>query len=89
MTDGTSLENKTDILADFWLEYKGDEQFKDFILFNDLGLPLAYAISHEIVSPSKQSEGFISETFSLLLGIMKLEDEGFETLEDIVTRYNA
>jgi hypothetical protein len=89
MTGGTSLENKADILADFWLEYKGDEQFKDFFLFNDLGLPLAYAVSHEIVASSEAAQSFIAETFNLLLGIMELEDEGFESLEDIVTRYKG
>jgi hypothetical protein len=85
MSDTTSIETKADILADFYIEYKGSEQFADFFSYNDLGLPIAYALSNGIVNSTKVAEGFINETFDLLLEVLSVsEDTGFETLDDIM-----
>jgi hypothetical protein len=84
MSDTTSIETKADILADFYVEYKGNEQFSDFFAYNDLGLPIAYALSNGIVGNTKLAEGFIDETFTLLLEVFGIdEDTGFDTLDDI------
>lgn len=72
------------ILADLWLNYRDDEEFQDFINYNDLGLPLAYAISEGIVEGSTMSEKFINETFELLVAGLGLEDTGFESLDDML-----
>lgn len=86
MTEQTStpFSNKCDILGDLWIDYKGDPKFQDFIQYNDLGLPLAYAISSGIVETSPIAEGFIVETFDLFLEALGVEDTGFETLDDIM-----
>jgi hypothetical protein len=85
MGNTTSIETKADILADFYIEYKGSEQFADFFSYNDLGLPIAYALSNGIVNSTKVAEGFINETFDLLLEVLSVsEDTGFETLDDIM-----
>jgi hypothetical protein len=67
-----------------WIEYKNDTEFADFIEYNDLGLPLAYAISNGIVESTPIAEGFITETFDLFLEGLELEDTGFETLSDVL-----
>jgi hypothetical protein len=52
--------------------------------YNDLGLPLAYAIASGIVDPSVLSKQYIEETFVLLLSALKIEeDTGFESLDDM------
>jgi len=80
----TSFENKLAILADLWLNHRYDEQFLDFVEYNDLGLPLAYAVSEGIVTSTDVAEGFISETFDLLISGMGIdEDTGFESMEDL------
>jgi hypothetical protein len=82
----TNYDNKTHILADLWMNYRGDDQFDDFFEYNDLGLPLAYAISSKIVKDTDQSHIFINETFDLLLaGLGISEDEGYDTLDDILS----
>ena len=43
---GTAYEAQCDILADLWVEYKSEPEFKDFVEYNDLGLPLAYSIAN-------------------------------------------
>lgn len=80
----TSFENKCNILADLWMDYRDDEEFKDFLEYNDLGLPIAYAISNKIVSSLPMAEKFIEETFDLFLASLEIEDTGFESLEDIL-----
>lgn len=85
----TPIETRANILGDFWIEYKDNPQFKDFNQYNDLGLPLAYAISAGIVESSKLASGFVNETFELLLEAMGIEDEGFDSLDDLVVRYGS
>jgi hypothetical protein len=80
----TSTDNKAQILADLWMNYRDDTEFTDFIEYNDLGLPLAYAISTGIVAMTTQAEGFINETFELLLAGLGIEDTGFEDLTEML-----
>lgn len=81
----TTIENQTVILAELWLNYRQDEEFADFIEYNDIGLPLAYVIANDIVKPTDLSNRFIEETFALLLAGLEIEDtdEGFETIDDV------
>ena len=81
----TSYESKLEILADLWLNYKNDEEFEDFFEYNDIGLPLAYLLSNDIVKGTDVSEGFITETFALFLEGMEVKDQGFESLDEILS----
>lgn len=80
----TEYSNKISILAEVWLNYRSDEDFEDFVEYNDLGLPLAYMLENDIVKPTAVSETFINETFSLLLALLEVEDIGFENLEELL-----
>lgn len=81
----TSFEAKCEILGDVWLNYRDDEDFIDFVEYNDLGLPLAYAIATDIIEPTEQAMKFVNETFELLLaGLEVEEDTGFESLDDLL-----
>jgi hypothetical protein len=81
----TTFDNKCAILADVWLNYRYDEQFLDFIEYNDMGLPLAYALSEGIVKGTDLSTTFIEETFGLLLAGLEIDDTGFESLDDVLS----
>jgi hypothetical protein len=80
----TEFNDKVAILADLWTNYKTDDEFADFVEYNDLGLPLAYAIDNSIVKPNDLAEQFINETFDLLLAGLDVEDVGYEVLDDIL-----
>lgn len=79
----TPFSNKTLILADLWLNYRDDENFKDFIEYNDIGLPLSYLLANDIVKTTPVADKFVEETFDLLLSGLELEDTGFELLDDV------
>lgn len=82
----TPYETKVSILAELWLNYRNDEEFQDFIEYNDLGLPLAYAIHENIVKTSNIAQTFIEETFALLLAGLDLpESDSYETLDDLLS----
>lgn len=80
----TPFSNRCDILAELWIAYKGDDEFRDFFEYNDLGLPIAYALSVDVVKTTAKAEAFVNETFDLLLSALELEDEGFDSLDDIL-----
>lgn len=86
MTDKitTTFSNKCYILGELWLSYRDDEQFKDFIDYNDIGLPLAYMLDSKIVEPTEIAEQFINETFDLFLNALEIEDTGFDNLDDVL-----
>ena len=86
MADTTDFSAKTNILADLWMDYRDDENFKQFIEYNDLGLPIAYAIDNGIVDVSPMAEQFINESYRLLLAALGLEDEGFDNINDLFAR---
>jgi hypothetical protein len=81
----TTFDNQASILADLWLNYRQDEEFKDFVEYNDIGLPIAYAISNGIVKTTDVATRFVGESFELLLAGLEIDDteNGFETLDDV------
>lgn len=80
----TTYSNQCIILADLWLNFRDDAEFQDFIDYNDIGLPIAYAIANGIVESTEIAERFVNETFDLLLSGLGIEDEGFEELDDLL-----
>ena len=79
-----SFENKSTILAELWMNYREDGQIKDFIEYNDLGLPLAYLITNEIVIPTNQADIYINESYDLLVAALEVEDLEYESLDEMM-----
>ena len=80
MTDFTKV---CEILGTLYVNYKEDEEFEDFIDFNDLGLPLAYLASENLCEVSDDGARYITETWELFLAGLKMKDEGFDSLEEL------
>lgn len=81
----TPFETRCDILSDLWIEYKEEPQFRDFVSYNDLGLPLAFLVSEDLVTPNDKAIMMVNETFVLLLRSLEIEeDAGFDSLDDLL-----
>jgi hypothetical protein len=80
----TTFENKAGILSDLWMNYRQDKQFEDFVSYNDIGLPLSFLIDEDLVTPRPLGKSMVEETFDLLLGALEIEDEGFDSLDDLL-----
>lgn len=82
----TSATNKIKILAELWMNYRDDDSFADFVEYNDIGLPLAYFVDSNIVDMTPRADLYLTETFDLLLASLGLEDEGFDSFEEMLVR---
>jgi hypothetical protein len=81
MTDFSDVCN---ILGELFSQYKEDKDFKDFIEFNDLGLPLAYLTRENLAVPSDDGARYIMETWEIFLQGLRLEDTGFTDLDSVL-----
>ena len=72
---------KCSILNQLWTDYRYDEDFEDFIEYNDIGLPLASFIDEGLVDTTPRAEIYISETFDLLVAALDIEDKDYDSLE--------
>jgi len=79
----TDFTNVCSILGKLYSLYKEDEEFKDFIEFNDLGLPLAYFAAENLCEVSDDGSRYITETWTLFLAGLNLEDTGFSDLDEV------
>jgi hypothetical protein len=66
------------------MNYREDEQLKDFIEYNDLGLPAAYFAHTKLMTPSEQAEMFINETYDLFVASLDVEDKEYESLDELL-----
>jgi hypothetical protein len=70
------------------MKYRNEETLKDFFDYNDISLPLAFLINEKIVTDMNMAiESFINETFIVFLTAIGIEDEGFDSLDDILVEY--
>ena len=81
----TPFEVRCMILADLWMNYRKDDEFQDFLEYNDVGLPAAWLIAEELCTPGDKLKGMINETFVLLMKALDIEeDTGFDSLDDML-----
>lgn len=79
-----SLADKAGILAELWINFRDDEDFSDFIDYNDIGLPLAYFVAEGLVTePTALGEQYIVETFDMFANAIETTEEEIELLNPI------
>lgn len=67
------------ILADLWQNYRDEDEFSDFIEYNDLGLPMAYLLREGLVAEiTEEGQLYINETFNLFVTALGLNSEEIE-----------
>jgi hypothetical protein len=85
----TTFESMCEILSEFWAEYRDEEELKDFVAYNDLGLPLAYFINESIVISTPASEAYINESFNFLVAALGIDDKvSYESLDEMFDAAN-
>lgn len=84
----TDFKTQCMILGQLYLNHKDDKDFKPFIEFNDLGLPLAWLLAEGlVVEVSDDGTRYIVDTFDMFLDSIKLgHDDIIEgmTLDDVL-----
>jgi hypothetical protein len=72
----TDFSKKCEVLAELWMNYRDDDNLKDFVDYNDLGLPMAYLANTELVTIGEAGKIYIDETFALLCSVIGVDPEG-------------
>lgn len=81
----TDYAKQIEILNEVWYHHRDEEQFFDFVDFNDVGLPLAHLIHKGIVESTPMAEELVRESFGLLLALFNINDDtGFDSLDKII-----
>jgi hypothetical protein len=80
----TTFEDKCNILGELWIDYREEDDLQEFISYNDLGLPLAFAVAEDLVKPSARAVEMINESFALLLASLEIDDAGFTNFDDLM-----
>jgi len=84
----TTFDNKALILGQLWINYKMEDEWIDFVEYNDLGLPLAFAFAEGIINDTPSLQQYINETWDLLLEGMELDDIGFSDFKELIDKQN-
>jgi len=79
-----NTENKVSILSELWMNFRDDSSFKDFIEYNDLGLPLAYIILNDLAEMNDNTIMYIDETYDLFVAALDIEDKEWESLDEML-----
>ena len=82
----TDFSNQINILGEFYINYREDSELKDFLEFNDIGLPLAYLASEGLCEISDDGKKYVAESWEMFLLAMGITDEGFENLGEIFAK---
>ena len=82
----TDFSNQINILGEFYINYREDSELKDFLEFNDIGLPLAYLSSEGLCDISDDGKKYVAESWEMFLLAMGITDEGFENLEEVFAK---
>jgi acyl carrier protein len=81
---GTLLKTKAEIIVEFTQENFHDEDFSEFFDYNDLGVPLAIAITQDMVDLTDSGLEIFEETWSDLCEIYDANpEESYEQLADL------
>lgn len=79
-----SVTDKAGVLGELWINYRDDEDFSDFIEYNDIGLPLAYYLAEGIVKEvSPLGEQYILETFEMFAQALEVTEAEIASLIEI------
>ena len=85
MSDMNIYASKIAVLADFYLNYRDQDPYKDLAEYNDIGLPLAYVVHQNLVETNPEGRAFIEETYELLCSAMDIDSEKqYECFEDML-----
>lgn len=84
----TAFSDRCNILGELWMSYKDDPIFHDFIDYNDIGLPLAFCVSQEIIPTNDTVINYINETWDLFIEGLEIQDIGYSNLDEVFLRFD-
>jgi hypothetical protein len=84
------IETKCNIIEEFMREHIlhdtfDEEEVKNFIEYNNLGIPLAQGVSYKLANLTSEGENLLKETWDSLCFVLEVDSEGdYEDLQDLL-----
>lgn len=76
--------DKTGILGQLWIDFREDDNFKAFMEYNDIGVPMAYYVAEGLVTGlSPLGEDYINETIDMMFKLLDITEEEVDELHEI------
>ena len=76
---------KIAVLADLYLNYRDEDQFKMFADYHDIGLPIAHLVHTGLCTMTKEAEIYIEETYGALIAALGVDsNKPYQTIEEMV-----
>lgn len=79
-----NFQSKAKIVGECWLTTRSDPQWAELNKYADLGLPLGYACSANLVEPNEQAISFVEETYDLLVAILEIPTKDYKDFEEML-----
>jgi acyl carrier protein len=84
----TSLEDKAQIIVEFTQDHFNGGEYEDFFDYNDLGTPLAVAITQEMADLTDSGREVLEETWTNLCDLFDADaTASFESIDDLIGDY--
>jgi hypothetical protein len=81
-------KEKAEIIFEFINDYRSDEAFEDFFMYNDLGVPMAVMIVNELVVLNEGGVQVLDETWESLCENLNDADPeyDYENLDELIEK---
>jgi len=77
---------KADIIVRFATDNIGIDEYEDFFAYNDLGLPIAFALHHELCTITEKGVEVINETYLDLCSYVDIDDDyEYKSVDDFMS----
>ena len=81
----TPLEDKAQIIVEFVQDFQVTGEYDEFFDYNDLGIPLAIAITQDMADLTESGLAIFEETWSQLCELFEMDKtESYESIEDLM-----
>lgn len=79
------LLQKAQLIIQFTEQYLNDEEFEDFFIYNDLGVPMAICYANGMVELKEDGQKLLNETYLELCSLFNAdENANYEDLDDLI-----
>ena len=76
--------DKAGILGQLWINFRDDENFKAFMEYNDIGVPMAYYLAEGLVSDlTPLGEQYVEESLDMMFKLLEITEEEVDDLHEI------
>ncbi len=76
--------DKAGILGQLWIDFREDDNFKAFMEYNDIGVPMAYYVAEGLVTGlTPLGEQYVEESIEMMFKLLDITEEEIDELHEI------